>query len=88
LEVVFSTLLATGFACIFSVLVDSTTEDFTVFCLETFSDLTVPITFATVFCFLTVTGAVFGPLEGLTFFLRQLSLLPVLLLSLLPALLL
>jgi hypothetical protein len=65
--------LATGFACFFSVLVDSTTEDFTAFCLETSTDLTVTISFLIVFCFLTVTWAVFGPLEGLTFFLRQLS---------------
>jgi hypothetical protein len=67
---------------------DFATEDFTAFCLETITGFVMATFLVIAFCFLTVTWADFGPLEGLTFFLRQLSLLPVLLLSLLPVLLL
>ncbi|MBM4150468.1 MAG: hypothetical protein FJ219_02330 [Ignavibacteria bacterium] len=66
-------LLTTGFACFFPALAEPAAEDdFATFLVETGDLLT--IVFGEVFiCFLVVTLAVFGPLLGLTFFLRQLS---------------
>jgi hypothetical protein len=49
------------------------TEDFTVFDTETFFDAATETFVLVDACFFTVTWADFGPLDGLTFFLQQLS---------------
>jgi hypothetical protein len=66
-------LLTIGFACFFPALAETAAEDdFATFLDET-GDLPT-IVFANGFtCFLVVTLADFGPLLGLTFFLRLLS---------------